>query len=560
MKRDRLPYILIPLVAFFAIHPLIVHGCSCGHDFDFHLLNWFEAARQFSHGTLYPQWAFTPAWGAGEPRFVFYPPLSWMLGALLGLVLPWTWTPIVYTWLALTAAGLALHTVVRRSVPPAAALLAAVVYLANPYTLFTAYERTAYGELLAAAILPFALDSVLRPRVSVLRVAIPIALLWLTNAPAAVMGCYAVALVGIVRLALTWRRRHNLRDCARFAASAVAGALLGLGSAAFYIVPAAYERRWVQAAMATIAGMSFRDNFLFGHTSDPDHDLVLHTASVVAVIVIGLSAAALLLAARSRRQPEPALNPEAQPLLPLAVLALVVVVLLTPVSAPLWSYTPELAFLQFPWRFLAVLAAVFGIALAAALSRIRLTPAMATMVALLAAVALALPSYRAFRQPCDSEDTVAARLALFRSANPGTDPTDEYTPTTADNDSLAHTDPSWWLSPDPSAPAPDVAATQAASPAPLALDLNLTSPETLILDLRRYPAWSVKVNGEVREEVSRDDGLIAIPLPAGPAHVRVTWSNGPDHTLGDSISVLSLGVIILIWLNGLRLRRTSPAF
>ena len=76
MQRDRLPYLLIPLAACIAIFPLILHGCSCGHDFDFHLLNWMEAAHQFTHGNLHPHWAFTPAYDAGEPRFVFYPPLS----------------------------------------------------------------------------------------------------------------------------------------------------------------------------------------------------------------------------------------------------------------------------------------------------------------------------------------------------------------------------------------------------------------------------------------------------------------------------------------------------
>jgi hypothetical protein len=39
MQRDRLPYLLIPLAACIAILPLILHGCSCGHDFDFHLLS-----------------------------------------------------------------------------------------------------------------------------------------------------------------------------------------------------------------------------------------------------------------------------------------------------------------------------------------------------------------------------------------------------------------------------------------------------------------------------------------------------------------------------------------
>src|ERR1700678_2514877 len=83
----RLHLLLVPLAAFLATLPLIVHGTSCGHDFDFHLLSWFEAATQFAHGNLHPHWAFTPAFNAGEPRFVFYPPISWYFGAVIGLVL-----------------------------------------------------------------------------------------------------------------------------------------------------------------------------------------------------------------------------------------------------------------------------------------------------------------------------------------------------------------------------------------------------------------------------------------------------------------------------------------
>ena len=136
---------------------------------------------------------------------MFYPPLSWTLGALLGMVLPWGVVPVVFTWVALTAAGLGMYLLARQLSGKGAALLAALVYVANPYMMFTAYERTAYAELLAAAWIPLLLAAVLRERVSVVRVAVPVALLWLTNAPAAVMGCYALALVGLVRVVLRWR-------------------------------------------------------------------------------------------------------------------------------------------------------------------------------------------------------------------------------------------------------------------------------------------------------------------------------------------------------------------
>ncbi len=542
--NDRLPFILIPLIALIAVLPLITNGCSCGHDFDFHIVNWFEAAHQIAHGH-YPQWAATPAWNAGEPRFVFYPPLSWLIGALLGALMPWAWTPFAYTWLALTAAGLALYAAVRDlGVSRNSALLAAVIYAVNPYALFTAYERTAYAELLAAAWLPLLLAGILRDRPTIPGIAIPVALLWLTNAPAAVMGCYALALIVIVRFLISATKpgvpfmagvHRDIGGVRSFATTTIGGILLGLGLAAVYIIPAAYERPWVQVRMAILPGLTFAENFLFHHTADPDHDQVLRTASIVAVLMIALTAIALFLAIRR--------NKHRPRLFIFAVLAAAIVFLLTPSSAFFWKHTPELTFLQFPWRLVAVLAAVFALALAHLPSfSNRRTLAL---LSFLFAIAFTRPAYRAFQQLCYPEDTVAERLAVFYSANPGTDPTDEYTPIHADNDTLAQNNPPWWLADNPNAPAP-TPATQLPGPAPRSLDLTLDHPQTLILNLRRYPAWQITVNGTPARLTSRKDGLTVLSLPTGPAHIRATWHNGSDRLIAILISVFSFVLILFL--------------
>ena len=589
MQRDRLPYLLIPLAACIAILPLILRGCSCGHDFDFHLLNWMEAARQFTHGNLHPHWAYTAAWNAGEPRFVFYPPLSWTLGAILTLIFPITATPIVYTWLALTASGLALHRLARAFAPPTPALLAAILYTVNPYMLFTAYERTAYAELLAAAFIPLLLHAILRERVTIPGIAIPIALLWLTNAPAAVMSCYALALLTIVRIA-----RPSNTPRKNIAANTISGTILGLALAAFYVVPAAYERRYVQIAMAIIPNMRVQDNFLFHHTGDLAHDQVLHTASLLAVILLTLTIAAIAIALTQSNQKNTPKNPAdkallhsfnpsnsdpsketssqpapeqakrvegeaerpphfagitAPPAVPrnlyisLAALTVAIALLLTPLTAIVWNHAPELAFLQFPWRFLAILAAIFSLSTALALARVHLNPTTHTLVAIALAATLTYPAYNLFRQSCDEEDTPAARQALFQS-NQGTDPTDEYTPTTADNDSLSPKDPAFWLSPDPNAKAPTD--TQP-SPTPLHITINSPIAEDLILNLRDYPNWHISLNAlpdSTRDQ--RDDGLIALPIPAGPSTIAITYVHTLDQTIGDTISLLALSTLLFL--------------
>jgi uncharacterized membrane protein len=550
---ERRPLLILSLAAFIAVLPLILRGCSCGHDFDFHLISWFEAARQFSHGTLHPHWAFTPAWNAGEPRFVFYPPLSWIAGALLGLLMPWSWAPIVYTWLALTAAGASLYLVARRYTTPNAALVAAAAYLANPYTLYTAYERTAYAELLAAAWFPLLLQAALERRISIPRIALPVALLWLTNAPAAVMGCYTLALLLLLRIGHACLS-SNTEASSRTESSPTtltlhssAGVLLGLGLASFYLIPAAYERRYVQIKMAILTGLRPEDNFLFHHTSDPEHDLVLHLASLVAVALIAPTVAALLSLYRqhaSTPSPDPLDPPGPQSLrLSLTVLTGTILFLLTPLSVPLWRYLPELSFLQFPWRLLAVLATLFGLALAQTLGRVRLSPARTIALVLLASAGMGIASDRLFRQRCYPEDTVPARLEVFRSTNPGTDPTDEYTPIGADNDTLSEQNPGYWLAPSATSAAPPSSSRGAA---PRTLELSLPSPATLILNLRNYPAWHITRNGiDLPGRLPRKDGLIALPVPAGQAHIEITYTTPPDQWIGYALSALALTFLLL---------------
>lgn len=577
-RIEPLHLVMLALWALFAVSPLIVHGCSCGHDFDFHLESWFDAARQLRAGELHPHWAFSPAWNAGEPRFVFYPPLSWYIGAATGLLLThipgvgepaaWNAVPIAFTWLALTFSGLAMYRLARDYALPGAALFAAAIYLSNPYMLFTAYERTAYGELLAAAWMPLLLHGLLRPRITIPRIAVPLALLWITNAPAAVIGSYMLAFVGLIRCAAAWEvektpqesRLIALIRAGRLAPAVlrvagplnlglplVSGAALGLLLAAFYIVPAAYEQRYVQIHMAEIPGMQIADNFLFHHTTGPDaalHDQVLHTASVIAVLLL-VSALSLLVANHLLcRRPAPVGVPAAGlrkfPTALLSMLAGVLGFLLTRLSGPFWRHAPEAAFLQFPWRAVSVIAVIAGLGISSVLTRAKLPARTQSIAGVLACSALVLCCYHIFRQGCDPEDTTRARFAAF-TVEDGFEPTDEYTPVGADNDTLAQADPPYWLASRADAVAPQTAVR---GPAPLHLTLRLPRAEDLILNLRSYPTWTVLLDGAPDlQRLQRPDGLIAIPLPAGASTVNIRYTRLPDQKVGDLLTLLGVGLL-----------------
>ena len=581
---------LILFAAAVAIAPQLLRGNSCGHDFDFHLVSWLDAQSGWRLRIPYPHWAQSANSGAGEPRFVFYPPLTWMLGAALGFVLPWPLVPATLTFLLLAATGLATRALARETLSSGAATLAGCAAIFSGYALFCAYERSAFGELTGGFWIPLLLLLILRDRnsssalwrrtldSSTAPLALVVAGAWLSNVPVGVMACYLLVAVAVAAalVSKSWAP----------AARAFAAATLGMGLASVFLLPAAWEQPWADLKQAASdPGELIANSWLFGRHADPTlnyHDFVLHQASMIAVTMLAVALGGLVVS-RLRKS----LKAERRWWISLALIPFAVLFLQLPISLAVWNLLPKLRFLQFPWRWLLVLEAPMAIFFASAVwpAASARRWSRAAVAGACAAVFLAVTATAGliFFQPCDEEDAVAGMLASYRSGV-GVAGTDEYEPPGADDSLLATGLPGACLVGDPAtllgegSGEPDAApiwqAAQgsceeafAASPVRVKnheehfeIVANTGQAGYLILRLRSYPAWRVVVNDRpIADLPQRGDGLIAVPVPKGPVNLTVDWTATPDAVAGRWVSGLALLLLAALWLLERRLQRPSPS-
>jgi hypothetical protein len=521
------PLIVIAAAAFAVEIPFFFFGTPSGHDVEFHLYSWLEVLGQWRHGILYPRWAGLAHFGYGEPRFIFYPPASWLLGATLSAIVPWTLAASVYIWLVLTASGISMLLLARRWLERRNALFAAVLYAVNPYHLVIVYWRSAFAELLAACLLPLLLLFVLRAAEDEQRMMVPLGILlaaaWLTNAPAAVMIHYSLALL-MLFFAITKRSPRLLL-------AGTAAVALGACLASFYLLPAVYEQKWVDIGEAVSAGSRPADNFLFIHTTDTDHDAFNRMISWVGVLEMGVIAVAATLA-KIRKSVNSSLW---QLLLGWGVGC---AFLLLPISLVFWRILPKMQFMQFPWRWLLCLSLIFTVFVALGLQRWW----MRTIVCVLSIVVIAA-AWTRVQAPWWDNDADLREMQDNMESGAGYEGTDEYTPVGADP---AAVDKS----------ARDVTVDGPARAAIHVVRWNadtkeftaqVSAADQLALKLFRYPAWNVEVNGHsIPTSVRKSTGQILIPVQAGLNRVQIRFVRTWDRTAGAWISAVTF-ILVLLW-------------
>jgi hypothetical protein len=520
------PLIAIAAAAFAVEIPFFFRGTPSGHDVEFHLYSWLEVLSQWKQGIVYPRWAALAHFAYGEPRFVFYPPASWTLGAALSAIFPWTLVPSVYIWLVLVAAGASMFLLVRQWLDRRDATFAAVLYTLNPYHLVIVYWRSAFAELLASSLLPLLLLLMLRADEKGRRVTVYLALVlgaaWLINAPTAVMIHYSLALLMV---AIAWQRRSP-----RVLMVGTVAVLLGAALASFYLLPALYEQKWVNIAEVVSAGSRPQDSFLFIHTSDAEHDAFNRVVSWVAVAEILLTFVAAW-AARSWGSRNRGLWYS------LVAWAAGCAVLTLAITNPLWNILPKLRFMQFPWRWLLCLGIPFTLLIVLGVRR--WTSRVAFYLVTLCVIAF---GWQHFQPPWWDNAADLREMQDNIVTGAGYEGVDEYTPVGADP-SLVDKDARRVTVDGPAHAAIRVSQW---NPERKVLTAEMSAPDNLALRLFNYPAWRVEVNGHLVQAGTRGGtGQMMVPVGAGANRVEINFVRTWDRRLGGWISVMALILIIL---------------
>jgi hypothetical protein len=518
--------VVVLAATIFFIVPMLALGPVSGRDFSFHLASWMDVARQWHHGTIYPQWAELANWGSGEPRFVFYPPGSWMIGAALGSLFPWKVAPILFVWLVVIGAGISMYLLAREALTTRQAVLAAVLFAANPYHLLLVYYRSDFAELLASAffpLLPLGVLWIAREgwrRIPML--ALVVALIWLSNAPAAVIAVYSLVFLLLVAYAV----QRDLRLLV-YGAAAMAG---GFGLAAFYILPAARERAWVQIDQVLTDGHRPEQNFLFTWATslavNTDFNIKI---SLVLIVMAALGAAAAYYLAKSSAIPR--LHYAL-----LVALGAMSLFMMFRFSRPLWLLAPELHFVQFPWRYAVPCSVAFAFLLGAAVGKFDKLAILAVGVFVFAGPLAKM--LLAIERPSSWRKAEISRLQQNIDNGTGYRGMPEYLPNGATSHALSEN-------------APRETGVIEASSNELSVigpgherntfQVDSPQPQRITLKLFDYPTWQVNLDGaQVTPKLRDGDGRLVVAVPAGQHNIHIFVQRQWDAKAGIAISIATL--------------------
>ena len=544
---DAATPLAVAVAALVASVPLWDGRLVVGHDALEHAARTAEYARALADGVWVPRWAPSFGRGYGEPIFLFNPPLFYLLAALPTLAgLSVVAAVNAATVVLLVVGALGAYAWTLPFLGRLGALVAGVAYAWAPYVLLDVYVRQALTELTAVCLLPWALLGLARATLApsprgVAAGAIGVCLLLLSSTPAVVV--VAPALVGQIVVFADRRRPFGLL-------AGLVALILGALLAAAFWVPAAIERQWLRFERLLVGGPAYTNHFLEPwQLVSSTWGYGLSVPGPLDRLGFGLGEAHLLLAATGlpllvlagRRSLE-----TRQTWLAVGLALFGASMTLEP-SQPLWDWRRELQYIQFPWRFLILLA--LGCAVLAAVPAATLGRRDRCLGLAVAALSVGL--------------LVAAGWGRARPGELAAMPDREFSPTSlADRDrsrGTSHEYETVWTEGRPEQPPESRLAVRTGS-ADIA-DLGGTAHEQrfgvtahrrsrLRLNTFYFPGWRVFVDGrEGTVEHDNPSALMEFWVERGNQTVVAQFGPTPSRQLGAALSLAALATVaaLLAW-------------
>ncbi len=351
-------FVLIFIFTLPAVHHLFTSGYFNMHD-DLQVMRIFQMEKCLSDGQIPCRWSPDMAYGYGQAMFNFYSVSPYYLGALIRIITPLSIMATVKMLFLISLVGGAfgMYLLARQFWGNRGGFLAAILYTYAPYHALDVFVRGALAESFALAILPFLwlgfyllIKKPTFPRIA--GTAISLAVLLTThNVSTLIYAPFTILWV------LFWIIRFkNWRNS--LVSIAISG-FLGLGLAAFFILPATLEQSLIQTQFFTSDYLDYRAHFvtlrqLFLDRSWGDGPSIFGPVDDISFqigwphwwLAVFLFFLALYWLWKRKEKEKTAL------LLGLLGLFLFNAFLTHSRSISLWQRIPIMAFVQFPWRFL----------------------------------------------------------------------------------------------------------------------------------------------------------------------------------------------------------------
>lgn len=347
---------------------LIRVGFYSMHD-DLQAFRIFEMDKCIVDLQIPCRWIPDMGYGYGYPQFNYYPPSAYYLGEIFHLIgfqfIDATKLLFIFGFVA---SAFSMYLFLKDWLSKFPALFGALLYTYAPYKAVDVYVRGAMSEFMALIFFPLIFWAILKLVKTgktryVVYLGLSTGLLLITHnlMPLIFLPVAAIWTITLVVLEKSWRILPKI----------ILGVLLGVGLAAFFSLPVAFERQYAHIESIVGGYFDYRMHFVdvrqlflsnyWGYGSSvwgPYDEMSLSTGQIHALMGVLALVLALMNFKRNRKLSTLTII--------LFITTLGILFMMHQKSSPIWSALPFMTFLQFPWRFLGD--SVFLLSVLAALS------------------------------------------------------------------------------------------------------------------------------------------------------------------------------------------------
>ncbi len=572
LKFWRNILILASLLVYLILFPPFLKNLTLGgHDAGAHLTYLRLMADALSQGQFPVRWIEWVVPGQNQPLFSYYQPLLYYLGQIphfLGFdILNSLYLTILALWLF---SGLITYLFVKNITKNTlAGLVASCLYVFAPYHILDVFVRSAYPESIALAFVPgmfWAIERLIttEKRIYTSLLAVFTAATFVSHPPTLLMFGVPLFFYICFLFFTKFKSEFKLKLLIKNAVLIFLGFALGGGLSAFFAIPALLQQTLTKASSLNAGYLDFHNHFVcltqlvwsdwnYGTSIMGCTDQISFQVGIVNWIII-VAVIAVLAFYLYKKINHPT-NKQAIFWLAIAFFGMYMTL---SVSQPFWEGIPYASFLQFPWRFLSVV--MFSTAILSGMLFTYLRKETHKMVLFVALIILTpLLSY-SFLQPAAylpkdyfAQDSPGFYKGIAKEQQ-GQTALMGYFPKTMEV-----------LPEQNKVPLSKIALSDPKATGKVIKDtfnykeFNISSDSPLKAELfiHYFPGWTFSINDiPVTPDTSNIYDFVYLSLPSGNNKIVAKFDNTPLITVANSISLLS--ILILLVLLAFEARKIIP--